>query len=122
MTATQYAAMMDQCVILRYTESGQDARGYPVVTFVAGETVCCGLEHSKTDQEAMLDAAKGTQVAMFDGSLRLPKDTVINTRDRVRIIKRFGAAVDPVSYEIVGTPRLGPSGLLARVKRVTNGE
>ena len=123
MTATQEGAMMDECVILTHTVTGTGPRGSPIVDYVpaAGATPC-GLGHSKTDRELMGDAALGTQVAEFDGTLRLPKDTVINTRDRVRITKRFGVAVDPVVYEIVGTPRLGPSGLLGRVKRVTNGQ
>jgi hypothetical protein len=121
MQRTQQDHMMDRCTVLSRKESAEpNARGYKTPRYV--ETcfcVPCGLQHSKTNTEAMLKSAEGTQVPMFDGSLRLPLATDISGLDRVRITHRFGVAVDDGELlEIVGEPRRGPSGLYANVKRV----
>jgi hypothetical protein len=121
MQATQETAMMDRCTILSFTAGAADERGLPTVTYVAAATnVPCGLQHSRQNDEAMGETGAGTQVPMFDGTLRLPISTVIKATDRVSITHRFGVALAAAElYELVGNPRRGPSGLLGRVKRVT---
>ena len=121
MQDTQRSHMMDCCTILKFTPGAVNPRGYAYPSYiVVRERVSCGLQHSRVNSEAMLKAAEGTQVPMFDGTLRMPIDTQISALDRVKITHRFGVSVsDGELLEVVGTPRRGPSGLLASVKRVT---
>jgi hypothetical protein len=123
MQATQVAAMMDCCDIMTHTPGAADERGLPAVTYPVSATgVPCGFEHSKTDREFMGATRAGTQVPTYDGSLRLPINTVITERDRVRITARFGVTeTTPTIYEVVGLPRKGPSGLYVRLNKLTFG-
>jgi hypothetical protein len=123
MRALQTAAMQDECELLQQINGEPDAYGVPTISYRVVATTACGLSHSQTGSKAGFDEAGGrgrldTQVATEDLELRLPKGTVIRNIDRVRITKRFGQPVTPATYEIIGTPQTGPSGLLARVQNV----
>lgn len=119
MQATQEAAMLDTCVHLqRYEE--EDDYNNPVETFIPGDSYACGLNEKPKDREAMV----GTQVVVIDAELRMSLDvesTIANT-DRMRITHRFGVALaTPRDYKIVGAPRRGPSGLIFKLLKVTDG-
>jgi hypothetical protein len=117
MQATQDAAMQDTCIVMAYSGGAEDDYGMPLpAVYTAGETLACGL-NTNPRREAMT----GAQVAMVDARLRVPIDTVLDVRDRLRITHRFGVAITDETYEILGVPRRGPSGLLVDLKRVTDG-
>ncbi len=119
MQATQESAMMDTCQHLdRYTED--DDYNNPTETFIAGESYACGLNEKPKDREAM----DGTQVVIIDAELRLSLDAegVFESHDRVRMTYRFGVALSNTrDYEVIGAPRRGPSGLLLKLRNVTDG-
>lgn len=123
MQVVQAGTLMDQCELLRRADGVADAYGIPTPSYTVVATVACGLEHSSikvdTSNEAGGSERLGTQAPTEDRLLRLPRDTEVSNVDRVRITRRFGEKAAPVIYEIVGTPQLGPSGLLVRVQRVT---
>lgn len=107
--------MMDTCVRLVYAAATNDAYGLPNATYTpAATSLTCGLNESPS-REMM------NQVAGVEAALRLPAGTTLDVRDRLRLTHRFGTAVTNVDYEIVGLPRLGPSGLVVPIRRVTDG-
>lgn len=123
MAGVQTSAMPDECEVLRRTTGAADAYGMPAVTYSVVATAPCGLEHSQIRADASNEAGGrerlGTQVATEVKLLRMPSGTDVRSTDRVRITKRFGQPVTPLTYEVVGVPQAGPSGLLARIQKVT---
>jgi hypothetical protein len=117
MQATQESAMMDLCDILRIADSGPDGYGKPRRTWVEVYTdVVCGFGYPNP-REAMGLA----QVPQLDAVLRLPLDTDITNLDRVTVTHRFGVdEASPITYELVGPIKQGPSGLRVGMNRVTN--
>lgn len=112
--ATQVGHMMDTCIRLVYSEVA-DAYGLPTDTYTpAATSLACGLNESPSRE--MMNQVPGVEAA-----LRLPAGTTLDVRDRIRITHRFGVAVTAVDYEIAGLPRLGSSGLVVPLKKVTDG-
>lgn len=116
MQGAQDSAMMDTCQVLVYTEGAANAYNKPAITYPASAAIRCGWKPAT--KEMMQD----TQVPAWDGRLRMPIGTVIKNTDRIRLTHRYGVALSPVqNYEIVGNPERGPSGLVLRLKSVTDG-
>lgn len=108
--------MQDTCVVLTYASVAKDLHGRPQASWTANTPTKCGFDPKPGGAEAMGTA----QLPLYDASLRLPLSTVVDHLDRVRVSHRFGVAeVAPITYEIVGQPRQGPSGLVLRLKRIT---
>lgn len=116
MQDAQDGAMQDQCVILGYVTGERSPYNTPNEEWVeAGSSVCGVKEGSRSE---VMD---GTEVVLADAELRLPIDTSIDRRDRIQVTHRYGVAVEPVTYEIIGKPRRGPSGLQLMLREVTDG-
>lgn len=119
MQGTQQGAMQDVCVLEQWTAGVQDDYGVKASSYVDGAELVCGLDLTQND----LDEANSAETSLAEGRLRLPIDTQLDRRDRVRITRRFGVLLEtPVRYELVGDPRRGPSGLVVNVRVVTNGQ
>ena len=120
MQATQDSAMLDTCVLLTHSEGETDEYGISEDAFSASNPLSCGFNDTPggSFREVMQDA----QVVMIDAQLRLPIDTDVSHRDRIKITHRYGEplASAPV-FEIVGVPHRGPSGLLLKLRLVTDG-
>lgn len=114
MQATQESAMMDLAQVLTRS-AGTGDYGYGPATYLAGRSIACGFDPKP--REVMGD----TQVEMSDGTLRLPIGTAVTHLDRVKITRRFGSVVPAQTYEIMGQPARGPSGLVLNLRRVTDG-
>lgn len=115
MKATQESAMMDTCVLMRYSET-LDAINHPVPTWTDGPSVMCGLDMTGGEEQ------RGSQrvVVRWDAVIRLPLDTQLDLRDRIRITHRFGQALaSGLVYEIGGPEQKGPSGMIVPLKKVT---
>lgn len=109
--------MMDTAVRLVYRETGKDEYGMAVFEWADDAELSCGY-----DAKAIKEVMVGTQVVLTDARLRLPIGTTLDNRDRFRVSKRFGEILaDPPTYEILGEPRQGPSGLLLDLRLVTDG-
>ena len=124
MQGAQEDAMMDKGVILEYTETDRsDEYGVPVAPYVEGAVTVCGFDGSPR-QEVNAPAGGGnvTQVDINEVRLRFPLDTRIDNLDRLRVTHRFGVLQDePATYELLEQPRQGPSGLLVRARKVSDG-
>jgi hypothetical protein len=125
MTAVQTAAMPDECELLQMITGAPDAYGVPTISYTLLATTRCGMEHSQVKESASSEAGgqtrhgtQGTQVPAEMRQLRLPLGTPVTNVDRIRLTKRFGAAITPVLYEVIGNPQQGPSGLLVHVQNV----
>ena len=109
--------MMDTAVRLVYRETGKDEYGMSIHEWAEDAELACGY-----DAKAIKEVMVGTQVVLTDARLRLPIGTVVDNRDRFRVTRRFGEILaNPPTYEILGEPRQGPSGLLLDLRLVTDG-
>ncbi len=119
MQSAQEEGMMDRCVVLQFTETDRvDEYGTPVSPYVEGPLIACGLDMDpKREANAPFGGGDVTQAEVGEGRIRLPMDTVIGGLDRIMVIERFGVMIEPITYDLIETPRRGPSGLWARVRR-----
>jgi len=114
--AVQEAHMLDTCLIAEPTKT-TDIYNVPVEAWAwtTAEESVCGFDASPS-QELL------NQVPSSEAVVRLPVETVISHQARIRIMKRFGETqAAPLTFEVIGAPRLGPSGLLVWLKKVTDG-
>lgn len=114
MQGTQDSAMMDSCKILAYSAVVDDY-GNAAETYTAGDEMDCGFDPT-ANREVMDD----TEVVITDAALRLPIDTDVSNLDRIQITKRHGVAVTAETYEIIGNKERGPSGLVLKLRLVTD--
>lgn len=115
MQAHQAAHMMDTCTVDAWS-AADNAYNLPNVTWTSGAAMACGYEVMQPD-EAM---ATTTDAPVFDARLRLPIDAVVDPKDRITITKRHGVAVTPIVHEVVGDAERGPSGLVVKLRKVTD--
>lgn len=114
MKTAQEAHMMDECVREIHSQT-KDNFGTPVDSWPTdGATLPCGLDQGEGSEEL----EPGKTVIRWDATLRLPAGTTMDEADRIRITKRFGTAITPIRYGIVSPPRVGPSGMRLRLKRI----
>ena len=117
MRATQASSMMDTCVVLAYGEDGSDNYGLPEHCYTPQDPTPCGF-----DPGAGKEVMDGAQVVVTDARLRLSLGTAVDPRDRIRITHRFGEALaTPPTFEILGEPERGPSGMVLNLRLVTDG-
>lgn len=117
---TQSAAMQDTCIHLEWSSTPDDY-GNPAESWTPRLTYACGLTPPR-GTEGM--GKHQTEVTMKQPALRLPIDAdgVIGNLDRVQITKRHGVTLSsPITYDVVGLPARGPSGLVAQLELVTDG-
>lgn len=113
--AAQDVHMMDTCTIDRWSAS-DNAYNLPSPTWTSSAALACGYEVIEP-QELMRST---TDAPAFDARLRLPISTTIDPKDRITITKRHGVAITPIVHEVVGDPERGPSGLVLKLRKVTD--
>ncbi len=113
MARTQEGAMMDQCLIYAHSNGALNAYGKKTDVYAAGVASICGFDATGSGE-----ILQGTEVLTIDAAIRLPVATVIDDRDRIQLTKRFGKSVTPIMFDVVGLPEMGPSGIVAKVRRV----
>jgi len=115
MQDTAEESMQDTCVIQRYSSGSSDSFGQTVETFTDSEPLACGFNPRGGREVPGSESAP----ILTDASVRLPIDTTVDRRDRVKITHRFaGELVSPPVFEILGEPRQGPSALQVDLRRV----
>ena len=109
--------MMDTCVILDYQDGLPSNLGKPMKMWTPRATAtACGY-----NGQARREVMDGAQVVITDAVARLPIETTLERRSRIRVTHRFGVALSTEpEYEIIGEPRRGPSGLVLNLRSVTN--
>ena len=116
MQSAQEAAMMDTCVLQVWSSGSADAYGQRVETWTDGAALACGF-NPKGGREVPGPEASPI---ITDASVRLPIDTSVDRKDRVKVTHRFGVALGAAQvFEVVGEPRRGPSGLQLDLRKVT---
>ncbi len=119
MTDFNEALMPDTARILRWDPTDvyeETETAIPAYTPDA-ETIKAGLK--PLSREIVVYS----QVRQVDGQLRLPLDTVLDSRDRVLLLTRHGRALTtPLLFDLLGAPVPGPSGLVVLVEEVTDSE
>ncbi len=115
MRSTQEDAMQDTCIVLTPVDR-QDDWGNPVSGWTESEDTPCGYR-PMSPREVQ---ASGL-VPEIVGQLRLAHDTVITSRCRVRLTKRFGGFLSSAeTFEVTGPIQLGPSGMIVYLKRTAD--
>lgn len=117
MQRTQQGAMMDLCRIGDYAAGAGNAYGQKPGTYTDRDyTTVCGY-----DPTASGEMLQGNETVTIDAALRLPVATVIDSRDRVTLLERFGTALAiPLVFYVYGNPEQGPSGLVVKLRRVND--
>lgn len=105
--------MMDICVIQTFTET-PDSVGQLIRTWSDGDPLMCGFDPTGGSETRSVD--KTTVKA--DATIRLPIDTAVAATYRIKVIMRYGEAIEPIVYGILEEPERGPSGLVLRLERV----
>ena len=114
MQSAQEAAMQDTCVVQVYSESA-DAYNNPEASYADGSAIDCGVEHVNPDE-----VQESGEVPTIDVRIRLPLDTTIDVRDRIKVTHRYGSALATAQvFEIEGPVQRGPSGLVVGCRKVT---
>lgn len=124
MQETQEESFMDECYRLVYTPGATGNYGKKGVSYVQESTaLSCAVGYLKAGSYgAGVASAEGMdQVSLHSTYVRLPLDTTINHKDRIKVTSRLGSAITPVTYEIVGEIRRGPTALIMDVQKVTDG-
>lgn len=117
MRAQQVSSLFDTCVRMLYSESGRDRYNKPIAAYAAQAAQACGF--NATAHREVMD---GAQVVISDAVLRLAITATVDRRDRFKITHRHGEALAaPPTYEIIGDPARGPSGLVLLLRLVTDG-
>jgi hypothetical protein len=111
--------MWDQCIVLSFLPGETDDFNVPAENFEATEedAIQCGFKLVR-NREVMDEA----EVKIIDAELRLPFDTVIDRRDRIRLIYRLGEFIlraEQPEFEIVGEPIHGHSAVVLQLVQVT---
>ena len=116
MRSTQDGAMQDVCRVGAY-QATDDGYNLPSVEYIYGDEVTCGLELVHPSEEH-----SSGEVPIIDARLRLPIDTAIDERDRIRVEQRYNEALTTAQvYEIEGPVKRGPSGLVLELRLVDDG-
>jgi hypothetical protein len=107
------SSLQDSCTIDKYSAT-YNSVGEPIETWISGNEIDCGLEMT-----GGIERYKGQIIVLdIDAVIRLPQDTVIDTRDRVTITKRFGVSISGIQFEITGFPKIGAAGCRVQLKRI----
>lgn len=113
----QEETMFDTCILLEYMPGAVDEFNVPKDNWQEGDELSCGFRTVK-NREAMRDS----EVVLIDAELRIPFDTEIDRRDRIRLTERFGEHIpyaDRLEFEIVGEPVHGHTALVLQLVLVT---
>ena len=110
---TQDSAMMDLCVIQTFTEI-TDTFGQMIRTWTDGDPIAMGIDTRPGSENRTAEMT----IVKEDATVRLPIDTTVTIRDRIKVIMRHGSAIEPIIYGILEEPRRGPSGITLRLERV----
>lgn len=117
MRSTQESSMVDTCEIIQ-RNAGTDGYNLPNRTYPAsGSPSACGFKPG-----SRREVQEEGQVIVADAELRLPVGTAISHLDHVKITHRHGTALGtPLTFEVIGNPARGPSGLVATLRTVDGG-
>jgi len=110
----QQTSLHDTVTIKKYTHGIQDNYGYKEDGFADIVGVACGFK-PKSVGETM----GNTEVSTMSAEIRLSIDTEISGLDQILLTHRYGQPIDPILFNISGTPIKGSTGIVIQVIKVT---
>jgi hypothetical protein len=114
MTSTQEASMLDECQIGTIHQVGVDRSNKPIFEWIWGEKIPCGFSPgsgSKTRYQQ--------DTPVFSGSLRLPINTTITDKSRIRLTKlKTRELPEPQVFTVQGPPSFGHTAVLISIQRI----
>lgn len=108
--------MMDTCLHLIWSNSGDDTWNDPEPAFSEGETYACGYQPSPTGSVG--EVQDGSELALADAVLRLPlAASVVSPADRIVITALKGENLTTnLVYSVMSIEARGPSGLVLKLR------
>lgn len=101
MRRVQTDSMIDECVLVIYSNSGDNPIGEPTAGYSDGDTVKCSF-----NPVSNREVSEGSDVTVSDATIRLPMTVSLQPRDRVRITKiAHETLAEPLTYEVIGAPQ-----------------
>lgn len=94
------AQMLDTGVVLTHVSGVRNSRGRPTETWTEGPPIRCTFVLTAA-REALHESA---EAAITDATVYVPYGTVIGRQDRFRLTARFGQAISPITYQVLGQP------------------
>ena len=120
MQGTQDSAMQDTCNILTYSTTevdAPDAYGLPANKHMVEVPSVCGYK-SLSPREVQ----ERGYVPAVQAVLRLPIDTEIDERNRIRITYRYAEQLDvSLLFDVEGPILRGPSGIRIMLRNIDDG-
>jgi hypothetical protein len=104
----------DTCVLQTYTAGSQDAVGAAAISYTDGSAMACGFNAQGGREVARADLT----TAVSDATVRLPFDTVVDLRSRVKITKRHGATLTTALVFEILSQRRGAANVELELKAV----
>jgi hypothetical protein len=118
MQTAQEAHMFDACQV-GTVGTTQDAVGELVPGAPSyGAEQACGFHMVSGTWSAEYRTGDGT-IVKADAKLRLAHDAAITVTSVVKVTKRYGTAITPLVYEVVGVPAAGPTGTVVYLRAVS---
>ena len=103
---TQETYMQDTGKVGTYSVA-ENTYGEMIVTYTFGDAMDCGFRHLTARE---IERLEGIALPV-DAEIRLAIDTTITGKDQFKLTHRFSVDVTDETYQVVGEPRRGPSGL-----------
>lgn len=123
MRMTQNDAMPDTCDILKRSTSSNEWGNQDRAWVISQSNIPCGLEWD--NQKAQSGEAVGeAEASVKRATLRLSTGqyTKISNADRVQIRELNNEMLaTPLSFEVIEQPRIGDTGMLVRIRIVSDG-
>jgi hypothetical protein len=112
MKATVAESFNDTCQIgtLTTTQGGV----YNTESYSYATAIPCGFK-AKGGKET----SDGSQTAINSGSVRLPFGTTVTSKDRIKLVSRFGVALAAaIEFKILGAPEQGPTAITLQLQAI----
>ena len=103
---TQETYMQDTGKVGVYS-TAENTYGEEVISYTFGAAMDCGFRHLTAKE---IERLEGIALPV-DAEIRLAIDTTITAKDQFKVTHRFAVDTTDETYQVVGEPRRGPSGL-----------
>jgi hypothetical protein len=110
--AAQAETFRDTCQIGTLTVTHGSV--YETESYSYATAIACGFKAGGGKE-----TADGSQTAINSASVRLPFGTTVTSKDRIKLVSRFGTALAAaVEYKILGAPETGPTAITLQLQAI----
>ena len=113
---TQQDAHMQDVAVVQTRDAGTvNSFGEMIYAYADGAAIACGLDMRPGSERHGPDNTR----TEYDATARLPIATVIASKDRLKVTKRFGETLAAaLIFEVLSPIQRGPSGIRVVLRRI----